>query len=215
MSIAYGTLTTLDTTGTRTGPTITGSDVIGIVHVMGDTADNVPTVTWVKGGVATSMTLITKVRCPGDRYIYSLWIANPDSAGQIVVTGPAIKYNRAEYFTGVEQTTPIDVSGTSTSSSSTTVATTVSVTASNCWLVFFQKDSSGGVTYTTSVGTLRFGGTADGTGLVVGDSNGIVSTGSNTVTLTSSGSTNHGMVMFALKESGSTPITNSNFLQFM
>jgi len=213
MAIAYGTLSSLNTTGTYNAPTISGSDVLGVVFHMGDTSDNCTGITWEKGGVATAMTKAVGFARSGGRYIYMYYIVNPDSGGQIVISGSSLKYSRAGYYTGVNQTTPVEITNGITTANSTSLPITVNpVNVANSWLVYFTKDENGSITYSTNVGIMRMGGTADGTGMAVGDSNGVVATGSNTVTLTASGSTQNGQIIMAISPSttSSTKIKSWN-----
>jgi len=194
MAIAFGAITSRQTSSSGTGPTVSGSDTIGIVYHFGDTADNLTGVTW--GGVA--MTKITSVRTPGDRWSSAWYVLAPSSGATIACTGSTVNSWFGFYYTGVKQSGQPDASTTNTSSSSTTISTTVNVVASNCWTVMMQKDTTGGITYTVDVGVMR--ANAQGGGEAISDSNGTVGTGNQTTTMTGTSST-HGAIGISLSPS--------------
>ena len=192
MAIAFGAISAVSTSSTPTSVTVSGSNTLGIFFVHGDTTtDNITAVTW--GGV--SMTKIAAVQTPSDRWISAWYIANPASAASIVITGAASWRSFSSYYTGASAT-QVDSSntGTSTGTSNITVATTV--VASNCWTIMMQKDIGGGITYSTSVGVMRVN--TDAGGHAISDSNGTVGTGSQSTTLSGTGSPNHGAIAISI-----------------
>lgn len=201
-AIAYGTVHTVQTSSSYTGPTVTGSDTLGIVYVVGDSAaDNISATSWGGGG----MTKIgSAVQTPGDRYSSAWWKAAPSSGGTIAFTGGSFWRSIAAYYTGAAQTGQPDASNTGTSSSTTVLSIAITVVASNCWAIMFQKDSAGGQAYTSSNALASTRYSSDAGGIAYGDSNGVVSTGSQTCTLTGSGSAGHGGIAFSIKPASNT-----------
>ena len=202
MALAFGAVTSVTTGNPTTGPTVTGSDTIGIVFHMGDSAaDNLSAVDW--GGSA--MTKITSVKTPGDRWISAWYVIAPSSGATITFTGSTVNRAFSLYYTGAKQTGQPDSSNTGTSSANAAITVATTVVASNCWTLMFQKDDTGSITYSTSVGTMRIN--ADAGGLAMSDSNGTVGTGSQSTTLTGTGTPNHGGI--ALSIAPSVAVTGS------
>lgn len=213
MAIAYGGISAVSTTSTFTSVAVSGSDTIGFVFVAGDSAaDNITAITW--GGV--SMTKITAVQVPTDRYISAWWVAAPSSSASIVATGGSFWRACSAYYTGAKQTAQVDSSNTGTSSSSAVITVATTVVASNSWYVMFQKDITGGRIYTSSgvLATTRLDNDAGGLG--VADSAGTVGTGSQSGTMTqTSGTSSHGAIAFSIAPVAAAPTVNGNFLAFM
>lgn len=196
MALAFGGISAVSTSQTPTSVSVSGSNPIGIVYVVGDvTADNISAVTW--GGV--SMTKIAAVQAAGDRYDSAWWVANPSSAATISFTGGSFWRSYSFYYTGAKQTGQVDSSNTGTSAASAAITIAATVAAANCWYVMCQKDDSGGRTYTGSGVLSSTRVDADAGGIAIGDSNGIVGTGSQSGTFTaSSGGMSHGGIAFSI-----------------
>lgn len=206
MAIAFGAISSVSTSQTPTSVAISGSSPVGFVCVVGDTsADNITAVTW--GGV--SMTKIAVTQPSGDRYISVWWIANPSSAATISFTGGSFWRSYSFYYTGAAQTGQADSSNSGTSSSSAAITVATTAVASNCWYVMCQKDGSGGQTYIGSGVLASTRKDADAGGIAIGDSNGIVGTGSQSGTFTQgSGTSNHGAVAFSIAPAVASAPTN-------
>lgn len=212
MAIAYGAITpvaaTTGTSLTYSSSAVSGSDTFGVVCYNGSNtgSDYVTGITW----NSVAMTKIgSSVQVPGDRWMGVYYIIAPASGTtNITVTGSssAIIRSFSTYYTGVDQTSPLDSSNTGTTgglSSSLGVSTTV--VASDCWTAYFTKDSTGSKTYTTSVGSMRRD--TDAGGQAYSDSNGTVSTGSNTTTHTmTSGTSDLAGITFSFKPLSATSI---------
>jgi hypothetical protein len=162
------------------------------------TTDQITAVTW----DSVSMTKITAVQTPSDRWVSTWWVANPTSNGTVVFTGGSFWRSFCFYYTGAHQTSPIDVFGTDTkvSGSGTTLSTTLSVTASDCWYIMTGK--GGGGTQSATAGITRMLVSADAGAVYIGDSDGTISTGSVTGTVTNSTTAQLGQIGFALKPAG-------------
>lgn len=194
-SIAFGGISSFSTSQTPTSVSVSGTNTIGIVNVIGESGgDNITAVTW----DGNPMTKIAAVQVPGDRFISSWYILNPTSGtSTISFTGGSFWRSLSSYYTGVKQSGQVDSSNTGTSSSNAAITVATTVVAENCWTIMFQKDGVGGKTYTTSVGTIRYD--VDDGGIAISDSDGTVGTGSQSTTLTQTVSTsNHGGIAFSI-----------------
>lgn len=194
-AIAFGAISAVSTSQTPTSVAVSGADTIGLVYVVGDTAaDNITAVTW--NGV--SMTKIAAVQTPTDRWISVWWIANPASATTISFTGGAFWRSYSSYYTGAKQTGQPDSSATNTNTASTGITAATTVVADNSWLVLFQKDKTGGITYTAANDIASMRANTDDGGIAIGDSNTTVATGSRTGGVTSGTSSDHGAIAFSI-----------------
>ncbi len=194
-AIAFGGISAVSTSQTPTSVSVSGSNTIGIVCVTGDTTtDNVTAATW--NGV--SMTKIAAVQTPSDRWNSCWWVAAPASGTTISFTGGSFWRSYSFYYTGAAQTGQPDSSNTGTNTANTAISVASTVVASNSWFVMHQKDGTGGTTYTASNVLASVRANTDDGGIAIADSNGTVATGSQTGTLTSSATTNHGAIAFSI-----------------
>ncbi len=210
-AIAFGGVSAVTTTSNPTSVAVSGSDTLGHTFVAGEaSSDQISGVTW----DSVTMNKITAVQTPSDRYISAWWIANPASSTTIQYTGGTFWRSFSFYYTGCAQTGQPDASATNTVSSNAAISVTVTVVASNCWLVMCQKDVTGGRVYTPSNALVTTRLDNDAGGLVYADSNGTVSTGSITGTLTqTSGTSDHGAIAWSIKPV-STVTNTGNFFVF-
>jgi len=214
MAIAFGGISAVSTSQTPTSVSVSGSNTVGLVYVVGEaTGDDITAVTW----NSVSMTKIAVVKTPGgDRYISVWWIANPASATTISFTGGTFWRSFSSYYTGAKQTGQPDSSNTATSSASSAITVATTVVASNCWQIMFQKDGQGNTTYTASGVLTTVRADNDAGGIAIADSNGTVSTGSQSGTLTqSSGTANHGGIAFSIAPAASVIYIPDLRLAFM
>lgn len=193
--------------------TCTGTNRILFVNTITDT-DTVTGVTY--GGVA--MTLIAKSTYPGaGRKGTSLFylIAPTSGTNNIVITASSGSVGGAGIsYTGAKQTGQPDSSNTKAQGSSeATMAIATTVVASNCWEIATSCDNQG------SGGTGLNGAVVkqtSGQGMIFGDSNAIVSTGSQTITFDFAGANGtYGAVAASIASAATSASTNSNFLMFM
>lgn len=212
MAIAFGAISSVSTSQTPTSVAVSGSDTVGFVYVVGESAsDQITAVTW----NSVSMTKIAAAQTPTDRYSSVWWVANPASSTTISFTGGTYWRSFSFYYTGASQTGQPDSSNTGTSSSSTALTIATTVVSSDSWYVMCQKDSTGGLTYTGSGVLSSMRANADAGGIAISDSNGTVGLGSQSGTLTST-STNHGGIAFSIKPATVRAVTfggaaSSNF----
>jgi len=196
MAITFGGISSVSTSQTPTSVDVSGSDTLGIVYVVdGNGGSNEITgVTW----DSSPMTKISSIQNPGDRWLSVWYIVNPTASSTISFTGGSYWRSFSAYYTGVDQSSPIDSSGTNTVSSVDNISISSTVNTSNCWLLAFIKDSTGNKTYTASndISTVRVN--ADAAGIAIADSNNTVSTGGRTATMTTIGGTNIGGIAFSI-----------------
>lgn len=209
-STSNGTFTT--TSPLVWSHTCAGTDRILFVAVDSLT-DSVTGVTY--NGV--SMTLVDKTTYPGagrrGQRLYYL-VAPATGANNISASFSGANCNGGSIsYTGAKQTGQPDSSNTKaqgTSEATMTIATTV--VASNCWQIACSIDDQG------SGGTGLNGAVVrqtNGQGMMFGDSNAAVSTGSQTITYDFAGSNAiYGAVTASIAPTASAA-TNSNFLMFM
>ena len=140
MAIAFGAFTD-GTTNTSYSVTTAGDDRLLIVNVRGDTTDTGASVTY--NGV--SMTQFNKLEIPGDRWMYAFYLFNPATGSNTVAITGTVNRTVAAYYTGVGS---YETSSTNTGTA-TSLTTSVTTTADNCWLI--------GVADKVSPGTLVAG----------------------------------------------------------
>ena len=180
------------TSGYSWNTTITGTNTFLVVNVVTYNASLI-TVSSVTCN-STSLTKITSntANLEGNFQDDEIWYLTGVAAGtctiQVNLSGTS-SYSKgiAASYTGVDQTTPIDTHATNqslTAVTSLTLSTTVN--GSNEWIVG-AAFSRGGVISAGTGTTLRASGT--GQYISLGDSNGVVSTGSQSLVFTSTSGT--------------------------
>lgn len=183
--------------------TVSGSNRILFVSVFGDTTDKITGVTY--NGV--SMTLVGKTVKSPDRYVYLFYLIAPATGTNNVVVSASSSIaicSHAVSYTGAAQTGQPDSSITGTAATSLTLTTTV--VASNCWLVGAWRTNV--TTGTAGTGATQRQGS---NGLYTADSNGVVGTGSQSMTYNTAGSNGYSGVMasFAPASGGSSTYNES------
>lgn len=207
-----------------TGTTLTVSFTVGsgsnrilfvgaVGNNTGSATDDITGATY--NGVA--MTLIDKTFVAADRYRYLFYLINPASGANNVVitssTSDGFKAGSVASYTGASQTGQPDANGKNQDTNNT-LTTTATVVASNSWTI--MAGGVGGGTAVASTGsTLR--DTATNIGMF--DSNGIVSTGSHSMTIiTSDSPTTHPimgvMASFSPAAATSAPSITSDLILF-
>lgn len=206
MALAFGAISAVDTTQTPTSVAVSGSDTIGFVDVAGDiAADNISAVTW----NGAPMTKIAAVQTSaGERWLSSWYIVNPASSATISFTGGSFWRSYSSYYTGAKQTGQVDSFNTGNSTASTAISVATTVVASNCWIRMFQKDGTGGATYSASGVLASMRANTDAGGLAIADSNATVGTGSQTGTLTAAGTSVHGAIIMSIAPAVAAGPTN-------
>lgn len=206
MAIAFGASTGGAGGGgtTMAGPSVSGSKTLGIVVFLGGNggSNDITAPTW--GGSA--MTLIGQNRKSGDRWLSVWYIKNPTSGATISTGGPTAWWGCAGYYTGVDQTSPIDSSAQFLSGSTSTVTLgPTTVVGSNCWLVGGWGHDTGSRSFTNGTATIRQLDTANpNSNAGLADSNGVVSTGSQSKTVSDSASEINWGTTFSLLPDTST-----------
>lgn len=171
--------------------TCTGSDRLLIVGTVGDTAsDTVSGVTY----NSVAMTKIAAVLVPDNRYLTLWYLLNPASgANTVSVTsaGPAGAAGRSTSYTGVQQSGQPDASTTNTVSANTTLTTTLTTIADNCWTMLVAKATVA----TLGAGTGSTARTAVTEQLALFDNNAAITPAGSTSMTVTFGSGNCGTVM--------------------
>jgi hypothetical protein len=169
-----------------------------MVFVCGDVnaSDNITGVTY----NGTSMTLVDKEIVSGaqSRSTYLFFLLAPTTgANNVVVSASNFTYiaSGACSYTGVRQTSQPDVSTKNTASSVTSMTTTLTTAASNCWTVMSGYHSN--AVGSAGAGTTLRATEIDG-GLLMLDSNGDVTGLTSLIQQSSSSSTKMNSVMCAI-----------------
>lgn len=201
MAIAFGavvntTTSSGQTTVSQTGPTVSGTNTLGVAVVMWQTNEAITGCTW--GGSA--MTLVGAYsQESGNRRGALFFIVNPASAATVTATRPTGTNGFAistAYYTGVKQTGQPDSSATPSGGSATSFAASTTVVASGCWLISTARNPSAGSG--AGAGTTARGDFATAAGPGFGDSNGTVGTGSQSMTWTTSPADVWNSVIFSI-----------------
>jgi hypothetical protein len=164
-----------------------------------------------------AMTLIgkqTSNEASGGRYEYLFYILAPATGTHNVVislSGSEVIYATVATYSGVKQTTP-DASTTNSAAGATSVTTTLTTVADNCWTFLTGRTNQ---TQTAGTGCTARGTTNGDGGYNLYDSNGAVTpAGSHGMTITTASSSFYGMVMASFAPAPPAPI-NGNFFLFM
>ena len=161
--------------------TCTGNNLILLVGVMIATAsDKVSGVTY----AGTAMTLINKVTVTG-HYSYLFYLLNPATGANnvvVTVTSAESMWSSAESLTGALQSGQPDSQATGTGTTSVTLSTTVVL--ANCWLVSTAESHAANLAASTGTTSRNLQNSTYGEG--IGDSNGTVGTGAQTMAWTGS-----------------------------
>ena len=188
--------------------TCTGSDLIlfVFVNVINPASNRATAVTY--NGVS-----LTKVRdvFPQSNVNTSLWyLVNPATGSNTVsitlnaALGTYVDCAAVSY-TGVAQSSPIDVSDSSTSNASS-ITDSVTTTTDNCWVVasgYHGDTSSGGFSTGMTNREITITGSRRG---IIGDSNSVVSpAGSKSATINGNSTQTCGIVIAAFKPAGAAP----------
>lgn len=124
--------------------TCTGSDRILFVGAFGDFATDAITGATYAGA---AMTLVDKRQITGDRWVYLFYrIAPATGANNVVVSANAsiaIGGDSASY-TGAKQSGQPDASATNVAGAATSITTSVTTIADNCWTILLAKNNGGG-----------------------------------------------------------------------
>ena len=194
-----GSINTSYTTGTLTD----GVMIFGVQINTGYVISGTPTY----GGQA--MTLIGTFNGGGSVFntTYLYYLKNPPSGANTLIangTTPFYVYGGVATYSGVDQTTPIDASGTN-SGSGTSLSKSLTTTNDGDWLVGSFWGQSTGVSISAGSGTTFCSNL--GSWAAFGDSNGPVgSAGSYALAMSSVGTENLAMYIAALKPSGVSAI---------
>lgn len=218
MAIALDATSGVTYVGTGTGGslshTCSGSDRILFAGVVGQiTTDTLTAITY----NSVAMTLIDKILCPSDRYIYLYYLIAPDTGAHNIAVSFSGSTDIAiggVSYTGVDQTTPIDGTAKATTTAATSITSTVTTTVNNDWIVSLFRNDGSAMSAGTST-TSR--GITTGAGQFARnmDSNADRSSGSNSLQATSGANANWAYVSAGFKPVGGGSSVNSNFFFLM
>jgi hypothetical protein len=217
MSIAYDATSTNSTTVWASGTTLTwshtctGSDRLLVVGLFSLGASTPPTGVTYNG---VSMTLAGQIDTDSSTYTLSLWVLINPATGSNSITATwassrGLINGVATSYTGANQTTQPNVS-TTNSNTGTSLTTSVTTTANNCWLVGYYRAAASTAWTGGTNGTIRQGGKSDGA-LALADSNGALATGLNSQTLNRPASTSNWSVLIAISPIGGAPVSSGFF----
>lgn len=212
MAIAYAAgakANQVNAASTTYSLTCSGSDRFLLVGVQVYTSDNLSSVTY----AGVSMTQVDKQQIPGNRWMYLYYLTNPTTGANNVVatmTGATFIASAGACYSGVDQTTPINVQTKNTGTSVTSLTTTATTTVNDCWMVLAHANNWGDPTAGTNT-TKRE--SADAT-ITMFDSNAARSSGSNSLQVTGS-SGNYSNIMVGIAPAAGGATVNSNFFHFM
>lgn len=219
MAIAYDNGTYAQaTTGTSLSFAFTVSGSDRILFVMGSdksSAASVVTGITYNGVALTKITGLNGSGSANDRAI-SIWylIAPATGSNNVVISASesvGLRFSAVSY-NGVKQSSPIDVSDTSTATGSATISNDVTTSTDNDWAIQFIKDATGSLTYSSSTGdTMRLANDAGGHA-IADTGSAITPAGSTTMTLGNGSSANIGGLMVAFSPSIPTNIKTVNGL---
>lgn len=212
-AVGFGAISAVDNAISRTSIAVTGSDTVGVVFVVGDDAsDSITSATW--GGVAMTKINSSSVETPGDRFLSAWCVSDPASEATIEFNDNTDNYwrNFNAYYTGA--VCPVDSQAVNTSTGVNAISVTTTVVDAGSWLVMFQKDGTGGATYSASGDVTTMRANADAGGLAIADSDGAVGSGSKTGTLDAGGTSNHGAIIFSLAPAALAAFPEEYLIQF-
>lgn len=207
IAVNAGTLSDITSTWTSGTLVTAGSNVKVIASYTGAVAgtDNITASTY----NSVALTKIGGVQKPSDRFI-DAWYIDTASVGSLTLavttTGSTVVFPLAASYSGCD--TGIDSSNTSTASAASTLTTSTTVVAANCWLVGGMGNGNG--TQTAGTGTTLRVDVSANTGSSLVDSNGTVSTGSQSLIVNRAGSNLWGGVIASIKPFIGTAV-NSGF----
>lgn len=187
--------------------TCTGASILWVGFRTGTSSDTATGVTY--NGVA--MTQAAKRSGPaGSHYVYLYYLVNPTAGANNIVISLSGSASIIAASASYKDAGTLDATNSNVAEPGTSISTATTVVGSNCWTIsFVANDGTLAMTGSTGVGTVRDDGSFASNIISLGDSNAVVSPGSNTMTWTSS-SQNLAMVMASF-----TASDNGGLLLFM
>jgi hypothetical protein len=191
MAVAFDNASGGSFTNSLSHTVIGSTNTYTVAAIIGDLSDTLTGIT----ANGSAMTFITKKQYPSDRWLYLYGITGLTGTFNIVPSGNTYSDLYAVSYTGVSQTGPIDSTNTG-ATSSTTVSTSTTVVALNCWLVAFAY-GGGNITGMTGGASLR-GVDSGADSARMADSNGTVPTGAQSISYSFSNSSTHAWMVTSL-----------------
>lgn len=182
----------------------TGSNLVAIIEVGNNDASNADVSTATVNGVSATKIDRAQLTSGGQGNMFVGYVAAPTNGNCIGTssTGSHIMDGHVSSYTGVDQTTPIDVSmqNATTSSNGSSFSQTTTPCAANSWLVWSVQNDAGLPLDSTNM-TSR--STSVAGAMSLGDSNGPFSS-ATTQTVTFAVATNWDGIQLAIRVSGGT-----------
>lgn len=211
MAIAFGNINSTafknGTANTESSHSVSGSDRLGIVAVYSST-NNVTGVTW-NGVSCTGIDSLLMTGAAAGQYIHLYYIIAPATGVTTVQVNSSSGlggYFSIASYTGVAQTTPLDVFNKGGASSTTSQTISVTTTVDNDWLIGFAYT---GNTMSAGTGTALRGGSVAGILNVVDSNSATTPAGSDSLIVTQTASF-AGMIVAAFKPA-TTSVNTTNF----
>ena len=197
MAIAY------DNSGSNGASfTCSGTNRILFILQMGNVGSDTMGAPTFNGVALTKLTSFV----PSGARSFGLWyMINPPTGSQTLAAGANVVNHSYASYSGVSQTGFPDASNTNIGTSSS-ISASVTVVASGCWTVMGASVTGGTSAWTGS--TKRTNSADNGTNIF--DSNGIVNTGSNSLSATGTSSFTTGAIIVSMAPAATG---SSNFFQ--
>lgn len=195
-----------------TSYTVTGSNPIVFGWSGGAVGGGASTITGMTYN-SVGMTFANNVLVPSDRWWDCYFLpacATGSNTLQSNASGADLYWIGGMSYSGAAQSGQLDASNTATQSGGSSISGSVTVVTANSWIAYFAS-TRGTTSSAVSPGVRR----QTAGNMEMGDSNGTVSTGSNTFVLTVNlTGSSAGMVMVSIKPVA-VATANGNFLAFM
>lgn len=173
--------------------TCTGSNLILWVGITENTSDTDTGITY----NSVAMTLVDKIAVPSERWVYLYYLLNPATGAHSITANNSVSTFMRGFgvsYTGVRQSGVPDAKNTNSASSVSSLTTSVTTVADNCWTILVGKNSTAdAVTAGTGSHLIK---TSTSQGIAIFDSNAdITPAGSKSMQVLTSGTQNIGVVM--------------------
>lgn len=194
--------------------TCTGTDRALLVGCLtNDLTDTVSGVTY-NGTAMTEVAVGSTSQAGGGgrtEKVYLFYLANPASGtNNVVVTCTGTVSNGlqcyGQSYTGVHQTTPVDISAKNSATGVTSITATATTTVDNCWAVSRTRDDTGSITDSTNYAAR----TADGSNEMGDSAGGVGAAGSKSATAGGASGIMHIVTAFIAPATGTSGVVTSS-----
>jgi len=208
-SADHGTNTSTSWTKSYTAPTLT--DGMLVICIVGDVIggnDDITGVTY--NGVAATLIRKNTAGSANNRFLYMYAIAGPTSgAHNWVITNTNSHFRSATIgaYEGMSSTFPPDSSAANQNTTNTTLTSSTTVVSASSWLVMCGSQSYTGSGLTAGTGTTKRVQEAGFLTNALFDSNGTVSTGSQSLQYTTGAATDNVAIVASFAPAGGAPVS--------